>query len=87
MLFPYGKGIYFYCDGKIFHPSEIQQKFYFPFISKFFDRGNGGLCFSNTHAERLVSEVLPQLRKIGSLKIDPKIEEKLVNENLVPKFT
>lgn len=80
------KGIYFYCDGKIFHPSEIQQKFYFPFISKFFDRGNGGLCFSNAHAERLVSEVLPQLRKIGSLKIDPKIEERLVSENLVPKI-
>jgi SNF2 family DNA or RNA helicase len=80
------KGIYFYCGGKIYHPSEKQQKLYLPFISRFFDKRNGGLYFPNTHAERFVSEVLPHVRKIGCLQMDPEIEKKLVNENLVSKI-
>ncbi len=80
------KGIYFFCDGKIYYPSEKQQAFYLPFLSKFFDKRIESLYFSDAYAERFVSEVLPHVRKIGNLQIDPKIEKKLVNEDLVSKI-
>lgn len=80
------KGGYFYYDGKIYHPSEKQQKYYMPFISKLLGSKSDSLSFSAAQTERFVSEVLPYVRKLGKVSMDKEIEDKLVKEDLLSKI-
>ncbi|HOM01566.1 MAG TPA: DEAD/DEAH box helicase [Acetivibrio sp.] len=80
------KGIYFYYNGKIYRPSEKQQKCYIPLISKFLGGKTDTLPFPANQTERFISEVLPHVHKIGKVSMDKGIEEKLVKEKLVSKI-
>jgi len=80
------KGVYFYYNDRIYHPSEKQQKYYIPFISKLLGNKTDSLPFSAAQTERFVSEVLPHIRKLGNVSMDKEIEDKLVKEELVSKI-
>jgi len=75
------KGVYFYYNGRIYRPSEKQQKYYIPFISRLLGGKTDTLTFSAAQTERFVSEILPHIHKIGRVSIDKEIEDKLVKEN------
>jgi len=80
------KGVYFYYNGRIYRPSEKQQKYYIPFISRLLGGKTDTLTFSAAQTERFVSEILPHIHKIGRVSIDKEIEDKLVKEELVAKI-
>lgn len=80
------RGVYFYYKGKIYHPSEEQQKYYQPFISNLLNHKIDSLSFSVSQTERFISEVLPFVRKLGNVSMDKDIEDRLVREDLVPRI-
>ncbi|TYQ14910.1 UNVERIFIED_CONTAM: SNF2 family DNA or RNA helicase [Acetivibrio alkalicellulosi] len=80
------KGIYFYCDGKIYHPSQNQQQYYMPFISKLLENKKNKLSFSMGQMEKFISSVLPYIKDLGNVKVDKKINDQLIKETLVSKI-
>ncbi|MDD4754179.1 MAG: SNF2 helicase associated domain-containing protein [Desulfitobacteriaceae bacterium] len=70
-------GEFFFCDGKICRISENQRRNFLPFYNGFLRTGGRSLIFSGEHRERLVSELVPRVKKAGNVLIDQKLEDSI----------
>ena len=74
-------GEYVYCNGSIYQiPQEFKEGL--GLITKITHDGNA-LDFEKRHGERLVSEVLPQIKKIAHVHIEESLSETFIEEPLI----
>ncbi len=82
-LLPTGEYIYF--DGKVHKISEYQRKKFLPLANAFMESPDG-IRFTNNQKERFVSEVLPEVQKIGQVEIKPAVQESLYTADLTTEI-
>lgn len=79
-------GEYFFYQGSIYHISEKQQTYFFPFYNGFMRNRERAIIFSGKDKEKFVSELLPRIKNIAKVDIDKAVEESLYHEDLQIKI-
>ncbi|MEG6615084.1 SNF2 helicase associated domain-containing protein [Peptococcaceae bacterium 1198_IL3148] len=74
-------GEYFFLEDRIVKISEQQRKVFLPLINAFIDAPRG-IRLSKQQKERFVTEVLPVVKRIGQVKIDPVVKESFCEADL-----
>ena len=72
----------FYYNDYLYILDEQKKKLIEPFIHTFVKRRYDEMIFKKENKSKVISEVLPLIKKIGKIEIDEKIKDKLVNFNL-----
>ncbi|MGE5582552.1 MAG: DEAD/DEAH box helicase, partial [Bacillota bacterium] len=79
------KGDYYYHRGQIYHPSPGQQKYLLPLYQSCLQKQRNMIVFRDRQKERLVSELLPSLRKLGRVSIAEDLAKNFYQEELQAK--
>lgn len=78
-------GDYLYLLNNIYRATEEQKRQFVPFLKHYLGVHNK-LVFPAAYTERFVSEVLPGIRNIGQVSIDPALEQRLCQEEMAAKI-
>lgn len=73
------KGEYFLYKENVYKPDEKQREYFLPFYNAHMKTGKG-LIISDK--ERFASEILPYVKKVAEISIDPSIEKSFLQEEL-----
>lgn len=74
---------YFFYNGNIYKPSEIQKNIYAPFYREFIRTKEGKITFNSTDKESLASYIIPSLKNIGKVvNIDERLDQQFYEEPL-----
>ncbi|MEW9124406.1 MAG: SNF2 helicase associated domain-containing protein, partial [Thermotaleaceae bacterium] len=80
------KGEYIFYKENIYQPTEEQRRYFLPFYQMCVKGNKKKIDFSSKDKGRFVSEILPYIKKISNVRIDPKIAENILEENLGAKI-
>ena len=75
-------GSYFLYQDTIYRVPEKQAHYLYPFFYAFSMFKQEEVQFEGEQKERLVSEILPQIKKISEVNIEQSVADKIVNEAL-----
>ena len=78
-------GAYFFWDGKIHKISEGQREYYLPFYSAFANSPTG-IHFAGQQQQRFVSQILPVVKQIGQLEVEPAVQSSFIEVDLEVKI-
>lgn len=81
-----GDYAYFFCNHRIFHPSPEQRRALGPLYEHLLKERGQKTVFRNRDKERFVSEALPLIQKMGKVRIEPLLQEKIYRAELRPKI-
>lgn len=76
------RGEYFFYEGRIYKPSEKQRQAFIPFFNSIVVKQHEDVVFSSSEKERFVSEILPYVKTVGDVSIDPNLEQNFYQQEL-----
>lgn len=79
-------GSYFLYRDLIYHVSEKQSQYLYPFLYAFARNRGKEIAFVGQQKDRFVSELLPMVKKVSTVKVDKEVEENIYSEDLQVKI-
>jgi superfamily II DNA or RNA helicase len=77
---------YFFYKDRIYHPSLKQRQSLGPLYEHLLKAEGQKATFTNRDKERFVSEALPLIQQIGTVRVDPLLQESIYQAELTAKI-